>query len=126
MNLYTNLAKTIEQNQREEAQQCRERYEFQRITSGKAAKIMRKLGFKDAVAEQNFSGRQDVHATFLGHDILLGVCSEGSVVFLPPVAPLGPLGRDWIRFKQDLSDLPTIIQMSLAAAIGHGLKPKGN
>ena len=125
MNLYTELAETVAQNQSDEAKQHFERYEFQRITSEKASNIMRKLGFKDAVAEQTSSGRKRVKATFLGHRIILSVHPDDSVMFLPPVAPLGS-SPDWIMVKQDLSDLPTIIKTSLTAAIERGLKPKGN
>lgn len=124
MNLYTELVEIIGQNWNEDKQRF-ERYELQRVTANKAARIMRKLGFRNAIAGQSFNGWQDVHATFLGNRIVLGVHLNGSVAFLPPKTPLGPLGREWIKVKQDLSDLPTVIKTSLTTAIERGLKPEG-
>lgn len=76
--------------------------DVRRQTTNRAARILRKLGFKDARAEQSDHGRRDAQATFMGFSFIVGIFWEGNVGLLPPSRS----GSKWELLRNDLADLP--------------------
>jgi hypothetical protein len=92
-----------------------------RRTCNTIARMLRKMGFPDAVAEQSDTGRRDVTFTFMGHGVIVGVFHNGAVRVLPPLS--GFHGTGWTLVK-DLPSLPLVVSSVLRTALKHGLKQK--
>lgn len=90
-----------------------ERTAERRFLANRIARILRKLGFKDAVAEQSDTGRRDVTANFMGRSFIIGVFSpDNHIALLPPrYFANGNLG--WIPINHNLKNLCFVLKLFL-------------
>jgi hypothetical protein len=89
--------------------------EKRRLLCNRAARLLRKLGFPDAVAEQDDTGRRDATATFMGWRFWVGVFWDGSVMLLPPNPTI--YDRKWIPLREDLTDLTAALKPSMTECL---------
>jgi hypothetical protein len=94
------------------ASQRRALDETRRVTCNRIARTMRRLGFRDAVAEQKDTGRRDV-TVLVGPDphydsLIIGVFYDGHIGLLAPFRRRS--NQDWLPIAPNLENLPLVLR----------------